>query len=914
MPTVPFSSSDGLVVNFRYPVPTRGVQDGVDPAQIDADYELCPDMENVRTSFERWQTRAGYASWLSLPGSGSVRFLNDLYQASGAITRLAARGTGAAAQLYELKVGTDVAFVAATGGASLGGTTQNLFQGVTNQDRFYFTDRAGALRKYRPTNWTPQNLHTIPVANPAAPVAAATATPRWYNRLEDWASGWTDSDASFANSDHTALSPPPAPATKARVLLLGSGTALGQTITKPTPATNLNSHTIAFWCFQDILKSTVDFQFGIGSATDYNVKLRDNRQVAGEWYPIFAPIGDVTTLNYVRFQALTAGGTPLGVLVSTIFLPGRLEGTYRWIYTHYDPVNDRESPPSAVTNNGQPLDFSLAGSSWEPNSSRAFAKSCALRFTSDSGVDATTTQIRVYRSGGVPSLTIDEQTGNDLWLRVDTLPDFATTISHGGGEAANVGLLHLATVTAAITVGAYLVLEPGVVGKEEYVQVTGVSVGTPGTVNVNLGGGTSGTTQYSHADTSVVQIALIDNVPNEEIDLTHPVDLRRDNPPTASRFVIRSPEGRLILMNYVDASSNAHPSGIAFSNKPTPDRPMDHETFPDGVDPLTTRSLTQGFRVDYTGGIAADEEIVWGGYYNGWLSFFTRRAFYVVSANSQSEWSPTSIQKVHNTGCIAGDTVTEVNGVLYWMADGPRLMRWTGGGEPQSVSDLRYNVHLAAAPQAYWGQWFSKGHTIADGHYFCLYFTPAGATLNTAQLQYNMDRDSFEPVVYYDAGGAAIAYQAAAVRAGNTDSPDLYQVDSAGNIVQTETGNLDGTVPIKVRWSTWKIPLRIVHPFWQAFVATSLVHSALIRLAPVTDTAVISMQTGGSEYPVVTHAYTLNLSGTVDREIKVRAHRNLMGRWLQVTITGDFSNRPGFRDLSLFYLPWRVGRISTNYP
>jgi hypothetical protein len=887
--------------------------DGVDPAQIDWDAEFAPDMENVRVAQETWRTRAGYAPWLSIPGAGPVRFLSDLYQSNGAITRLAARGTGAGAQLYELKVGTDVVFVAATGGAGLGGTTQNLFQGVTNQDRFYFTDRAGALRKYQPANWSPQAVHTIPVANPAAPVAAATATPRWYNRLEDWSSGWNDSDASFADSDHTALSPPPAPATKTRVLLLGSGTALGQTITKPTPATNLNSHTIAFWVFQDILKSTVDFQFGIGSATDYDVKLRDNSQVAGEWYPIFAPIGDITALNYVRFQALTAGGTPLGVLVSTLFLPGRLEGEYRWIYTHYDPVNDRESPPSAPTNNGQPLDFSLAGTSWDPNSSRAFAKSCALRFTSDSGVDATTTRIRVYRSGGVPSLTIDEQTGNDLWLRVDEIPDFATTISHGGGESANAGLLHLATVVG-LAVGNYLVLEPGVVGKEEYVQITGVSGTTPGTVNVALGGGTAGTTQYSHADTSSVQIALIDNVPNEEIDLTHPVDLRRDNPPTAARWVIRSPEGRLILMNYTDAQGNRRPCGIAFSNKPTPDRPNDFETMPDGVDPLTTHSLTQGFRVDFTGGAAADEEIVWGGYYNGWLSYFTRRAYYVVSANSQSEWGPTSIQKVHNTGCIAGDTVTEVNGVLYWMADGPRLMRWGGSGAPESVSDLRFNVHLAAAPSAYWGNWFAKAHTIQDGHYYILFYTPAGATLNTAQLQYNRDRDAFEPVVYYDAGGNPIATQAAAVRAGNVDSPDLYQADSMGNVVQTESGLLDGTAPVKVRLSTWKIPLRLVHPYWQAFVATSLVHSALIRLAPVADTAVATLVVGGGEYPVTTHSYTLNLNGSVDHEIKVRAHRDLSGRWLQVTITGDFSNRPAFRDLSLFYLPWRVGRISTNHP
>ncbi len=904
---MPLTASDGLSVSYATPVPSHGLMDGVDSALVTWDEEFSPALENVRLSGGTWATRLGYAAYKTLPGSGSVRLLENLYQASGAITRLAAQGNGATAQLYELKEGTDTNFVSASGGGSLGGTSQNLFQGVGHADAFYFTDRAGALRKFRPTNWPLSGTHVVAVTQPVKPSAAATATPRWYNRLEDWAAGWNDSGGDFTDADHTALSPPPSPATKTRLLLLSNSSAVGETITKPTPAANLASHTIAFWVFQDILKSTVDFQFGIGSATDYDVKLRDNSQVAGDWYPIFANIGDIDTLNYVRFQALTAGGTPLGVLVSTLFLPGRLEGQYRWRYTHYDSTNGRESAPSDPTNNGQPLDFSAIGVSWDPNSARAFAKSCALRFTSDSGTDSSTDKIRVYRSGGVSSLTIDEN-GNDLWLRVGEIPDFATTISHGGGEPANSTLLHLATVPNTLTTDHFIVLEPGTVGKEEYLGITGVTPGTPGTVNVALGGGTSGTTQYAHADASTVRIALIDNVANEMIDVTLPIDVQRDDPPAGARFVARSPEGRLVLLNF-----SGHPNGIAWSNKPTPDRPHDYEVYPIGVEPLTTRSLTQGWRADYTGDVAADEEIVWGGYYQEVLYFLTRRALYKVNANSQAEWGPTSLERMHSVGCVAGDTVQEVNGVLYWVSDGPRVMRWGGGGrEPENISALRISSHLNAAPQAHWQQWFARTHTLENGHYYKLWITPQGATLNTLSLQYRVEGDGWEPVVYHDSGGNALAYQAAAVRAGNTDSPDLYLADSMGSVIQTETGSLDGAAPIKVTFATNKIAIRRTHPYWEAYQATSLVHSLLVRLAAVTDTATVTLQTGGSEYPVTTHSYTLDLSGSGDKEIKIRAHRDLVGRWLQVTFTGAFSSRPAFRDISIFWLPWRTGRISRN--
>jgi hypothetical protein len=365
------------------------------------------------------------------------------------------------------------------------------------------------------------------------------------------------------------------------------------------------------------------------------------------------------------------------------------------------------------------------------------------------------------------------------------------------------------------------------------------------------------------------------------------------------RWVAKAPDGRLWLFNY-----SGKPTGIAISNKPTPDRPYDFEVFPDGVDPLTTGSPTQGFRVQVSGAVAQDEEIMWGGFFLGWPTFLTRRALYVVQAHSMSEWGPTAIQKLHDVGCVAGDTALEVNKQLYWVADGPRVMRWNGGGEPECVSDLTVSATLNAAPQADWQNWFAQAHTVLEGRYYKLWLTPAGATTNTVTLEYNIQRQAWERVVRYDSGGNAIGYQTAAVRAGNLDSPDLYAVDTMGRVIQTETGSLDDTVPIKVRLQTPKIAMR------SGALDTSLLHTILLRLAAVTDTLTVAVAAGGSEYGDQSETYTADLSGSGDHEIKLRCgERTLMGKWIQLTISGSVSNRPALRVISLAWVPWHQRRV-----
>jgi hypothetical protein len=483
---------------------------------------------------------------------------------------------------------------------------------------------------------------------------------------------------------------------------------------------------------------------------------------------------------------------------------------------------------------------------------------------------------------------------------VATVNQFSTTFSLT--DTAGVALLHL-TATTGIVVGDWLVLDPGVVGKEEWVQVTGKTVNT---VNIGNGLGANTTTLYTHTSGSAVQVGYLDNTPNEQIPLTTTLDVERNNPPAGVRFVARSPEGRLWLFNFT-----GHPTGIAISNKPTPDRPFDYEVFPDGVDPITRRSITQGFRTQYTGDISQDEEITWGGFFRGHPMFFTRLALYIIRHQSQVDWSATSIQMVHRHGCIAGDTVVEQEGVLYWVADGPRVMAWDGSSEPVSLSDRTVNLRLNAAPVSSWPNWFAVAHTKLDGPYVCLYFTPGGASGNTQRLDFNIRRSAWEPVVYNDSNGSALAYQAAAVRGGAVDTPDLYQADSTGRIDQAEVGSTDRNNPIQIKLLTNRIPMKRIHPYWTGWVESAYIHNLMIRLSGVTDTVTCTLTTGGGEYGTTSFSYLTNLAGTGDLELPLRADRSLKGRWMQLQISGGVSNRPAFRDLVLKYILDRLTRATT---
>lgn len=700
-------ASDSLVAELVIPPSVKGLLEGLDETLSDELYPLtaAPDLSNIRVVAGKWSTRKGQSLWKTLPGSGATRLLDNLYQMNGTRVRVAARGDANTAVFLDLVEGTDTEFQTTTGGTGLGTADQPRFQGVTLNDRFYFTDRAGPLRRYQPSPVSGNQV--VSVVLPSKPAAAPGVKAKTWDILEAWTGnagvapfGWTvASSAAFDIEDGSATITSPL---GGRTVLLNTKTnPKDQPISENVSSEAVPSQTIAFYVDALNLPTQIVFQYGQISATDFTEQITP--PTANDWYPVFINLGNLGTINFKRWMVVKNAGAS-DTNVSKLVLPGRLQGAYRWVYTHYDPSTGRESEPSDISNGGTPLDLSMVGVSYQTGTAAAFQKSAALTFTSDSGTDASTTKIRVYRNGGVPSLTFDSR-GRAVWLRVGEVFDQSTTLA--GAHSAGATTVTVASATN-LAVGDWLVIEKGVVSKEEYVRIT-VIVGTTLTISNGL--------QYSHADLSPVQVAFVDNVANESVDVTASIDLERDDPPDAARFVLVSPDGRLVLVDYED-----HPTGIAWSNRATPERPTDYEVFPSGVDPLTRRSLIQGWQIEL-GGDTTDEEIAWGGYFRGELTILTKQRLYRIHASSQADWGPGAVDKTLEVGCIAGDTVREVQGSLYWVAPGPQVVKWDGyGAQPTVISHLRVNERLAAADVSSYIGWFAVAHPTEDGHYYRLYY------------------------------------------------------------------------------------------------------------------------------------------------------------------------------------------------
>lgn len=892
---------DELVYSTLIPPPILGLYEGVEPSLPDEEMppHAAPDLQNVRVYRGLWETRFGSALYHILPGFGASRWFYPQYQTDGKRVRLAARGDGTGAILYKLVEGVDPNFTATSGGTGLGGTTQPYFKGVSLRDRVYFTDRFGALRRFELVPVSGNQVR--PVAQPVAPVAAPTVKPRWYDVVDDWSTlaGWTMSNSGrFEITSVTSTDPVPDGGNVAR-LNVKNTSAAGETITKNVAGQVLNSFTIACWIRSDTPRGQVTFGVGIGAADEFIFQLRPSP--TNEWLPLFMDVGNIPTINFKRFRVTLAKYAPDNYFLGPLYLPGRLEGAYRWVYTHYDPTTGRESAPSLISGGGTPTDLSAIGKTNEPGTSQAFQKSALLSFVSDSGTDASTTQVRFYRNGGTPELTVDDR-GRDVWYLVGTVGDVSTTLNGGVSAGATSVIV---TSASGISIGDTLVLDKGVVGTEEFVRVTNVA-GTTLTLKFAL--------LNNHSNGAAVQMAFHDNVPNAQVDTSRPIDLSRNDPPTAARWIARSPDGRLWLFNFT-----GHPTGIAISNRSTPDRLEDYEVFPDGVDPLVSRSLIQGWRADI-GGDINDEEIMWGGFYAGWMHVLTRRNLYRISAFSQLDWGPSTVYKIHNVGCIAGDTVAEVNGTLTWVAEGPRVMEWDGSGEPKDISILRTNLRLYAAAPATWVNWFAVYHAKRDGHYYCLFFTPSGASGNTQRLDYNVDANLWEVSTYNLTGAATPTlrrWQVATVFDSLSDSHQLYQIDDTGRAYQTEVGNTDDGAPISILFKTKRFSMLVFAGYSSLYQHRRSGHIALLQEAYLrldgvaSDTVNLQVTTGGSgDYPQTVRLYSQDLSGAVDLYLRQKLDRDLQGRWYDVQVSGDVSNRPAFKEVEIYWLAIRPRRAT----
>lgn len=866
-------AGDAILQEIEFPAPVFGIRDGYDDSAQEYDPRYTPDSENMRFSDGTWKTRKGSALFTILGGSGDVRLLADHYTAAGARIRLAARGNTTSGILYDYLEGTDSSFNAVSGGTGLGGATHQYFTGDTLNDNFYLTDRNGALKRYT------RGAALATVAQPVAPGSAPTVKARPYAVLDAWAGStpfsWTESaTADYRVIDGTASAGAPPGGGIAAQLEIRNSSAGGDTITRNVTNEAIASGTIAYWLRQSRNRYRQQFEFGLNIAGEFTQTHRTPQ--ADTWYPVFVEVGNLAKINYKRFRCINSDTS--SDFVSTLYLPGRLQGLYRWVYTHYNPTTGGESEPSPISNSGAPLDLSIIGTSYQPSTANAFNKSAALTFTSDAGTDASTTKIRIYRNGGVPALTTDSD-GREVWCRVGEINDQSTTLASSPAAGAT-----SFTVTSAtgLAVGDTLVLDKGLTGSsnaEEFVTITGLA-GAVVTIGVGL--------LYAHTTgTGTVQIAFLDNVANEAVDRTLVIQRERDDPPSAAMFVRRSPDGRLWIFGY-----SGKPTGVAVSNRSTPDHPTDYEVFPDGVDPLTRADPLQGWRFEINGDVN-DEEIMWGGFFHGRATILTRQNLYVIDAQSQADWGPFAVQRLTATGCIARDTVAEVNGALYWVAPGPQVLRWDGQGMPVSVSHQSISTALSAAPTAYWKLWFARAHPTLDGHYYKLYIVPSGATTPTDRYDLNVDlgqgNGAWERSTYRNAGGTKLAYAGASVRGSGTDVYDLYQITTTGSVMQTETGSDDAGVAITIAVETKRYDAEGI----------GCAHSVYVNAPAATDALTLTVTGSGSEYGERSRSYTLDISGSNDVEARQRLHRDIFGKWLQLRIDGTVSNRPSIDNLRL---------------
>jgi hypothetical protein len=172
-------------------------------------------------------------------------------------------------------------------------------------------------------------------------------------------------------------------------------------------------------------------------------------------------------------------------------------------------------------------------------------------------------------------------------------------------------------------------------------------------------------------------------------------------------------------------------------------------------------------------------------------------------------------------------------------------------------------------------------------------------------LDFNADQGpegAWEPVRHEDADGADIAFRGAAVRFGGSDTGALYHVDTAGTIYHAEVGDTDDGEAVPFLAATKFFDLGGV----------GMAHSCYLRLQSVADTATLTVRCKGSEYGDLTQAYTVDLEDTEgdEKEARVRLHRELLGRYMQLELSGDFEHRPEIRDWTFLYIPVRSGRVS----
>lgn len=1012
---------------LRFSAPGKGIWQGVSPSSSIYPSDAAPSLINVRRSGGLWLTRRGQTPWRIIPGFGTTELIYSLYHRSERI-RLAARGDNNEVALLDWLEGTDSSYqpVLDSDGNPVTDLASNRIHAITLTARelTYLVDGLTRMRRYDAATRL-----CDPVINIAAPTVAPRVFQTQYGFFERWSGaapfGWTESDPV-----NFTLTLPPNPAVApdfdlgdATVSLNSTPDTKGDWVSPrdtgdPPLGFECPSSSLAFWFQQTTRRGLRSVRVGTGKPAEWKGLI--DPPLAGVPYVYFIPVAGRNVINYFSFNNVRPNPEIRRTYLSGIILPGRLLGRYQYRYTYYRPSTGQESSPSPAGPN-EPIEV-IEGASYQNTTASGMTRTAVIVHTRNPDWQAGD-KIRIYRNGGVPSLTV-EADGSPVWTFLAEIADFET-LSDGATMAGD----------ETMDVDDATAFEPDTSGQETYYQWALIDVGEDEEEYARVLSVAADTLtfadplDFAHPDNAVVQLGYNDNVPNEVLATElRTIDLDRDSPPVGPKWVAETGDGRLWLANFLeDRDSDTtfeyrRALGIAVSNKPTPERPNDQEIFPEFTDPYTGDSLVQGFRFDLPSTPSGDE-IMWFGIFQGLPTVLTRQALYRVTSFSQADWSASSVRKILDRGCIAGDAVVQLNGTLIWPSDGPSILQWDGRSAPRDISHLRIAgepddqlpTYLGDAPPgyeadetvlttngltAYWEQWFAVAHAVGSSIYYRLWMIPddpliarisdlvllstttvssaeygfteddlgrglqvtndnlgwfdglykitavsdAGvATVDRAigvfgggypyeegtaalwdpfcslRLDYSLAEDVWEPVRYWidrdddGIGDQAMGFDCAEVQYGAGDKRGLFAAawnPAEGDVWEQETGSLDGDVPIKVVFSTPRAPL--------ADGDVADFEGLLLRLhrsMGSNDVAHVTLTEGGSEYPESSLCTSIRLApsqGGGDVEIPVPFNLDALprGRWVQLSVVGDFRERPALREFTSAVLPIRQGRMS----
>jgi len=326
---------------------------------------------------------------------------------------------------------------------------------------------------------------------------------------------------------------------------------------------------LALWVQQDIGQRTI-FQFQIGGLKRNQLQFDVGPPVKDTPYVLFLPLQGLGEIDYLRIKNVNTQTIDRNLFMSGIVMTGNLLGRKSYRYTYYRPDTEQESKPSEI-GPSQPLEFT-EGINNNNATSVAFQR-CAAVIPTASPVREDGDRIRVYVQGGTAALT-SNGLGEPVWTYCGDIEDFSTQLNGAVTAPDSTFTVDNASPFAPVTENGITTYQWGVVSPGLTAQEFFRAASVAGNIITSADPLTN-----DHLDNATVQLIFLDNTTNTELaSETRFLDLDRDDPPPGAKWIVATPDGRVIAFNYLedrdddDVFEYRRQLGMAVSNQPTPQR------------------------------------------------------------------------------------------------------------------------------------------------------------------------------------------------------------------------------------------------------------------------------------------------------------------------------------------------------